>query len=130
MPKNAVYHVLHADAQRRNEDKAYTGSFLHDRAIEIHGPRLVLDWRWWSLHLRPLGHEICEYLGLDRAARSIRDILSHQLECPLGDPPFGLRVLNDLPERILVHHDDGMRIELASELALGHQDRVHEFLHL
>jgi hypothetical protein len=63
-------------------------------------------------------------------ARSIRDVLPHQLECPLGDPSFGLRVLDDFPERIFGHHDDGMRVKVVSELALGHQDHVHKFLHL
>jgi hypothetical protein len=35
-----------------------------------------------------------------------------------------------IPEWILGYHDDRMRIEVVSELALGHQDRVHMFLHL
>jgi hypothetical protein len=48
----------------------------------------------------------------------------------LGDLPFGLRVLDDLPERIFGHHSDGVCIEVMSELALGHQDHVHELLHL
>jgi hypothetical protein len=56
--------------------------------------------------------------------------LPHQLECPLGDPSFGLRVLDDFSERIFGHHDDGMRVKVVSELALGHQDHVRKFLHL
>jgi hypothetical protein len=123
-------HVLHAHTQGRDEDKAYAGSFLHDRAIKVHDPGLVLDFRWWRLHLRPLGHEICEYLGLDCAAQSIRDILPHQLERPFGDSSFGLGVLDDLPEWILGHHGDRMRVEVVLELVLGHQDRVQELLHL
>jgi hypothetical protein len=71
-----------------------------------------------------------EYLGLDRAAWSIRDVLTHQLERPLGNPSFGLGVLYDFPERIFGHHSDGMHVKVMSELALGHQDRVHKFLHL
>jgi hypothetical protein len=52
------------------------------------------------------------------------------LERPLGDPPFGLGVVDDLPERVLGHHRDGVRIEVVSKLALGHQDRAHKILHL
>jgi hypothetical protein len=57
-------------------------------------------------------------------------VLPHQLERPLGDSPFGLVVLDDLPERVIENHDDGVRVEVMSELALGQQDRVHELLHL
>jgi hypothetical protein len=90
----------------------------------------VLDLRWGSLNLHPLGHEVREYLGLDCTARNIHDILTHQLKCPLGDPSFGLGVLDDLSEWLLGHDGNGVRVEGMSELALGHQDRVHEFLHL
>jgi hypothetical protein len=62
--------------------------------------------------------------------RSIHDVLPHQLESPLGDPSFGLGVLDDLPEWIFGHHSDGMRVKVMSELALSHQDPVHKFLHL
>jgi hypothetical protein len=82
------------------------------------------------LDLCPLGHEVREYLELDRDAWSIHDVLDHQLERPLGNPSFSLGVLDDLLERIFGHHGDGMRVEVMSELALGHQDRVHKFLHL
>jgi hypothetical protein len=82
------------------------------------------------LHLRPLGHKVREYLGLDHTVRSIHDILPHQLKCPLCNPSFGLGVLDDLPKWILGHDGDGMCIEVMLKLALGHHDGVHKFLHL
>jgi hypothetical protein len=51
------------------------------------------------LNLRPLSHEVREYLRLDGIARRVCDVLSHELERPLGDPSFGLGVLDDFPER-------------------------------
>jgi hypothetical protein len=82
------------------------------------------------LNLRPLGHEFREYLGFDYAAWSVRDVLPNQLKCPLGDPSFDLGVLDDLPEGILGHQGDRMRVKVMPELALGQQDRVHKLLHL
>jgi hypothetical protein len=38
--------------------------------------------------------------------------------------------LDNFSERIFGHHGDGMHIKVMSELALGHQDHVHKFLHL
>jgi hypothetical protein len=38
--------------------------------------------------------------------------------------------MDDLPERVLGHHDDGVHVEVVSELALGHQDGTHKLLHL
>jgi hypothetical protein len=90
----------------------------------------MFDRRRGSLNLRPIGHEVHKYLAFDCAAWCVRDVLPHQLECPLGDPSFGLGVLDDLPEWILGHHSDGMCVEVMSELAVSHQDRVHKFLHL
>jgi hypothetical protein len=84
----------------------------------------------WSLNLRPLGNEVCEYLGLDSTVWCVCYVLPHQLERPVGESAFILRVLDDLPERVFGHHGDGVRIKVVSELALGHQDRIHELLHL
>jgi hypothetical protein len=86
--------------------------------------------RWGSLNLRPLGNEVCEYLGLNSTTWCVRYVLPHQLEHPLGDSAFGLGVLDDLREWVFGHHGDGVRVEVVSELALGHQNRVHELLHL
>jgi hypothetical protein len=38
--------------------------------------------------------------------------------------------LDDLPEWVFGHNSDGVHVEVVSELALGHQDRIHELLHL
>jgi hypothetical protein len=78
----------------------------------------MLNFCWWSLHLRPLGHEVCEYLRLDRAARSIRDVLPHQLKGPFCDSSFSLGILDDFPEWVLGHHCDGVRVKVMTELAL------------
>jgi hypothetical protein len=44
----------------------------------------------------------------------------HQLECPLGDSPFSLGVLDDIPEWVFGHHGEGVCVKVVSELALGH----------
>jgi hypothetical protein len=55
-------HVLHAHAQGIDEDKAYSRSFLHDRAIAVHCPRLMLNGCRRSLDLRPLSDKVRQYL--------------------------------------------------------------------
>jgi hypothetical protein len=90
----------------------------------------MLDLCRRSLNLCPLSNEIHEHLGFDGAVRCVQYVLPHQLEHPLVYPSFGLGVLDDLPEWVLRQHDDGVCIEVVSELALGHQNIIHELLHL
>jgi hypothetical protein len=78
----------------------------------------------------PLSNKVRKHLLLDSTTWCVRYVLPHQLDRPLGDSSFGLGVLDVLPERIFGHHGDGVCIKVMSELALGHQDRVHELLHL
>jgi hypothetical protein len=41
------------------------------------------------LSLSPLGHKICQSLGLDICLGDVGYVQLHELEGPLGDPPHG-----------------------------------------
>jgi hypothetical protein len=84
-------HVLCVHAQMRGEDKAYSRSFLHDGAIEIHRPYLMLDRCRRSLDFCPFSDKVSQYLRLDGATWCICYILPYQLEGPLGYPFLVLR---------------------------------------
>ena len=92
-------HVPHAYPEGRNKDQPRVGAFLHQRSIEVHRPELLVDDCWRYLELGPLYNEISQHLGLDGRPGGIRNALTHQLECPLGDSSCGIPVLDDLAER-------------------------------
>ena len=91
-------HVPHAYLEGRNKDQPHTGAFLHQQSIKVHRPVLLVDDRWWHSDLGSLYNEISQHLGLDGHLGGIRNALTHQLECPLHDPSYGILVLNNLAE--------------------------------
>ena len=61
-----------------------------------------------------LCNEISQHLGLDSHPGSIRNALTHQLECPLHDSSYGILVLDDLIEREGCHDHHQMRLEVVT----------------
>jgi hypothetical protein len=41
------------------------GALLHQRALEVHRPILMINYRRWCLDLSPLRDEVGQRLGLD-----------------------------------------------------------------
>ena len=103
---------------------AYADTLLHQRSIEVHRPVLLVDDRWWHLDLGLLCYEISQYLGFDGRPGSIRNALTHQLECPLRDSSCVILVLDNLVEREGHHDRHWMRLKVVMELPLGDKDGV------
>ena len=91
-------HVPHAYPEGRHEDQPCVSTLLHQRSIKVHRLVLLIDNRWWHLHLGPFHDEISQHLGLDGRLGGIRNALTHQLKCPFCGSSRGFLVLDDLAE--------------------------------
>jgi hypothetical protein len=63
----------------------------------------MLQWSWvieggQLLSLSPLGHKICQYLGLDHRLGDVGYVEHHELEHPFGNPPHGETVFDNFPK--------------------------------
>ena len=76
----------------------------HYGPVEVHHPVLVGDVWGQELDFRPFGDEVGESLRLDSGARDIPDVMTHELESPLGDSSHGITVADDVSQ--LVRGDD------------------------
>ena len=56
------------------------------------------DVRGWELDFYPFGDEVSESLRLDSGARDIPNVVTHELESPLGDSASDVTITDDLPE--------------------------------
>ena len=68
----------------------------HYRPVEVHCPVLVGDVRGRELDFHPFGDEVSKSLRLDSSARNIPDVMTHELESPLGDSSRGIAVVDDV----------------------------------
>ena len=72
----------------------------HYRPIEVHRPVLMGDIWSQELDLRPFGNKVGESLRINSSARDIPNVVTHEFECPLGDPSSGVVFADDVSERI------------------------------
>ena len=59
---------------------------------------------------------------------SDRDVEVHELQSPLGDVPGGLIVVYDVTQGTGGHDNDGVAINVVTELALGNEHSVEQLL--
>ena len=69
-----------------------------------------------ELDFRPFGDEVCESLRLDSSARDIPDVVTHELESPLGDLSHGIAVVDDVSQRVRGDDHDLVVSEVVQEL--------------
>ena len=58
------------------------------------------DIRGLELDFRPFSDEVGESLRLDSGARDIPNVVTHELESPLGDSSHGIAVVEDVSQRV------------------------------
>ena len=90
--------------------------------------KYIIQYSW--LHLgsgadfRPFGDEVGESLRLDSSARDIPDVMTHELEIPLGDSSCGITVADDVSQRVRSDDHDFVVGEVVQELSGRHQHGV------
>jgi len=82
------------------------------------------------LGVGPLHDEVGQRLGLDVFTRCIGEGLPHELDRPLGDPPSGLSILDDLAQQEGRDRRDRMADKVVLQLASGENHSINELLNL
>ena len=82
------------------------------------------DIRGQEQDFRPFGDEVSKSLRLDSGAGDIPDVMTHELESPLGDSVDDVTVMDDLPEWVQGDDHDLVIGEVVQELPGHHQSGV------
>ena len=77
-----------------------------------------------ELDFCPFGDEVGKSLRLNSGAGDIPDVMTHELESPLGDLASGVTVMDDLPEWVRGDDHDLVVGEVVQELPGRHQHGV------
>ena len=68
----------------------------HYEPVKVHCLVLMGDVQGQELDFHPFGDEVGESLRLDSGARDIPDVMTHELESPLGYSSCGIEVADDI----------------------------------
>ena len=101
---------------------------FHFGAVKVHPPMGDFRSRRQVPCFRPVDEEVGEDLEFDSHPWLVVDRVRVQLDGPLGDPTSGVLVADDLRERGLAHHGDGVIMEIMPQLLGGEVHAVHHRL--
>jgi len=90
----------------------------------------VGDVRGQELDFHLLGDEVGKSLRLDSGVRDIPDVMTHELESPLGDSSHDIEVANDVSQHVRGDDHDLVVGEVVQELSDHHQHSLQKLLHL
>ena len=88
------------------------------------------DIRGQELDFRPFDDEVGKSLRLNSGARDIPDVMTHELESPLGDSSCGIAVADDVSQWVWGNDHDLVVGEVVQELPGRHHHGVQKLLYL
>ena len=96
----------------------------HYGPTEVHCLVLVGDVRGQELDFHLLGDEVGKSLRLDSGVRDIPDVMTHELESPLGDSFRSIAVADDVCQWVRGDDHDPMVGEVVQEHSGRHQHGI------
>lgn len=101
-------HVLETISFWGDENDSSPRAQEHPVSIKVKCPVFKVDGCRWGLGFCPLGDEVDECLGLDGSQGGLGDGKHHQLHCPIGIPPDGVLIVDEVGQREGADHRDRM----------------------